>query len=393
MSAARVPLRLVRRNLARHPVRTLLTLGSLAVAFFLLCTLRSLVVTLDAGVRSARSDRLIVQSAVSLFVILPESYEGKIRSVEGVESTCRWTWFGGYYQDPSNFFAQFACGERTLLPIYPEIHIVGGSEEEFISDRRACILGVGLAEEFGWRVGDTVPIISALFPRTDGSAWEFRVAAIYRSSSSVIDNRTVFFHHEYLTKSLEDGAAQGPRGVGLYVVKVAPGAGREAVMGRIDALFANGPQRVQTTTEAEFQAQFVSMIGNVPFFISSIGTGVFFAILLAVLNTMLMAARQQTHDVGILKALGFGSTHVFLVLLLQSVFLTALGGGLGVLLALATSDGIAASLGSWFPNYFVSTETVILGVATAILLGIVAGLAPALRLSRLSPVEALGTEV
>ncbi len=390
--AGALPLRLVFKNLFRHPVRSALTAASLTVAFFLLCTLQSLVVTLDAGVEDAKSDRLVVQSAVSLYVILPESYDAKIRSVEGVEGTCRWTWFGGYYQNPSNFFAQFATSEQTLFSIYPELSIVEGSAERFMSDRSSCLVGEELAAVYRWKVGDTVPLIGTIFPRTDGSTWNFRIAGIYRSSAASVDNRTMFFHHEYLSKSLEDGAANGPDGVGVYVVKVKDGADVQSVMSRIDGLFAKGPQRVQTTTEAEFQAQFVSMVGNIPFFVSSIGMAVFFAILLAVLNTMLMAAREQTHDAGILKALGFGGRTVFLVLMLQSLALSVVGGGLGVLAAVGSSAGIRHALGSMFPLYEVTTETTVAGLIGAVVLGLVAGLVPALRLGRLSCVAALRLE-
>lgn len=388
----RVSLRLVRRNLFKHPVRTLLTVGSLTVALFLLCVLRSFVVTLDAGVKSAKSNRLVVQSAVSLYVILPESYEAKIRAVEGVEAVCPWTWFGGYYQDPSNFFAQFAVDVDTLRKVHPEIALEEGSLETFKANRQACILGTDLARDYSWKVGDSVPIISALFVREDGQAWDFQVAGIYRSRTASIDNRTIFFHDEYLLKSLEDGAARGPYGVGIYMVKVEDGVELPVVMSRIDALFENGPQRVQSTTEAEFQAQFVSMLGNVPFFVSSIGGAVLLAILLAVVNTMLMAAREQVHDVGILKALGFGSGAIFMSLLLQSLFLSVLGGGLGVFLAWASAGPIADSLGAMFPNYLVSPGTLALGATISVSIGLIAGLAPAFQLSRLSCVESLNVE-
>ncbi len=388
----RVSLRLVRRNLLKHPVRTLLTVGSLTVALFLLCVLRSFVVTLDAGVKSAKSNRLVVQSAVSLFVILPESYEAKIRSVEGVEGICPWTWFGGYYQDPSNFFAQFAVDEETLLDVHPEIVVEEGSVETFKGNRQSCLLGADLARDFNWKVGDSIPIISPLFVREDGQAWNFQIAGIYRSVSAAVDNRTIFFHDEYLLKSLEDGAARGPQGVGIYMVKARDDIDLPVVMSRIDALFENGPQRVQSTTEAEFQAQFVSMLGNVPFFVSSIGGAVLLAILLAVVNTMLMAAREQVHDVGILKALGFGNASIFIGLLFQSLLLSVLGGGLGVFLAWVSAGPIAISLGAMFPNYQVSPGTLALGATISIAIGLLAGLAPAIGLSRLSCVESLRVE-
>ncbi len=384
-----LPLRLVRKNLFKHKLRFTLTVLSLAVAIFLLCVLRSLVVALDAGVRAAAINRVVVQSRVSLFVYLPQSYGQKIRQVEGVEELTRWNWFGGYYQTPANFFAQFATDADKLLDVYPEIEIVEGSAEEFLRDRKACLVGAETALKYGKKVGDSFPIIGALFPRLDGEPWDFQVAGIYRSKKKTIDDATMFFHWEYVDKAIDAGDASGPQGVGIYVARIAPDADPAVVMSQIDALFENGPQVVQSTTEAEFQAQFVSMVGNIPLFVSSIGGGVMIAILLAALNTMLMSAREQTRDVGVLKALGFSNGTVFGLLLLQAVTMCSLGGALGVFLAKASEPGMTRFLSTMFPGYAIGTETLIEAGAITLVIGVLAGLAPALRARGLSVVAAL----
>ena len=159
------PVRLVFRNLLKHRTRTVLTAASLAVAIFLLCVLRSLLVVLESGIKASASNRLIVQSSVSLFVLLPESYQAKMNRIEGVERTVRWNWFGGYYQEPKNFFAQFATDVEDLFEVYPEIVLVEGSQEDFFNDRRACVIGWEIARKYGMRVGDTMPIACA-WPRS-----------------------------------------------------------------------------------------------------------------------------------------------------------------------------------------------------------------------------------
>jgi putative ABC transport system permease protein len=387
-----IPLRLVHRNLTRHGLRSTLTFASMVVAIFLLCILRSLVVTLNAGVESASSTRLIVQSAVSLFVSLPVAYESKIRAVEGVGQTCKWNWFGGYYQEQRNFFGQFGTDHDTFFEVYPEIEIVDGSREAFETRRTACIVGEDLASEFEWKVGQTIPIIGALYPRVDGTAWEFELAGIYHSNSANIDNRTMFFHYEYIQESEEAGLHTGPEGVSTFAIQVEPGADRISVMADIDALFENGPQKVQTTTEAEFQAQFVSMIGNIPMFVSYIGGGVLIAILLALVNTMLMAAREQTHDIGILKAVGFDDLSVSGLMVAQSLFLCLTGGVVGVGLALASAPMFKVMLGMMFPGYTVTGETAVLGFLVACAIGLLAGIVPALQARQLLSVEALRGE-
>ncbi|MEW6072708.1 MAG: ABC transporter permease [Planctomycetota bacterium] len=381
-------LRLVLRNLLKHPLRSLLTVGSLVVALFLLCLLRSLVTALNAGVEAANAQRLIVQSAVSLFVDLPTSYQTKIEAVDGVASVAKWQWFGGYYQDPGNFFAQFAVDGAELFDMYPELEIVEGSQEGFLARRTSCVIGEGLVRDFGWKVGETIPIIGALFPGPGGEAWQFDVAAVYRPTRPNLDPRTLFFHWDYFAQTEREITGEEPK-VGVFVTRLAPGADATAVMATVDSLFANGPQRVQTTTEAEFNRQFVSMVGNLPRFIGAIGGGVLLAILLACVNTMLMAGREQTHDVGILKALGFTNASVLRLLLVQSFVLCGVGGGLGILLAISSAAGIAATMGQYFPGYEVRTATILLAAAVTIGIGFLAGIFPAWQAGRRSPVEDL----
>ena len=388
-----MPWPLLWRNLFARPVRAGLTLGSIVVATFLVCILRAVVGALEAGVEASSQRRLVVQSAVSLFVNLPTSYQQKIEGVPGVEQSCKLQWFGGYYQSPRNFFAQFAVDADRFLEAYPEVVLVEGDELDFLAQRTSCLIGVGLAEDYGWEVGQSVPIVGALFPRADGSTWDFEVAGIYRSTSPNVDDRTLWFHFDYLEESLETGGAQGPRGVGVYAVTTYPGADPTATMAGIDRLFENGPQRVQTTTEAEFQRQFVTMLGGVPTLLGSIGGGVLFAIALATLNTMLMAAREQTHSIGILKALGFGHGAAFALLMGESLLLCGLGGSLGVLLAKAIEPGFAAFLGSnGFPVFEIAPATVGLGLGLAVGVGFLAGLAPAVQAARLQVVDALRAE-
>ncbi|MEM7305648.1 MAG: ABC transporter permease [Planctomycetota bacterium] len=384
---------LVWRNLMRRWVRTLLTIGSLIAAFFLLCVLRTLVTTLQTGAATASDRRLWVQSAVSLFVDLPLSYQAKIESVPGVVETAKWQWFGGYYQEPANQFAQFAVDPEETFDIYPEMEIVDGSIEGFYGNRRGCVVGQGLVDQFGWEVGDTVPIIPTIFPHPDGMdvAWEFQLEGVYEPTRRYFDRRMLLFHWDYFEKTMESGPTGSPN-TGTYVAYLSPDADAVAAMGAIDQLFENGPQRVQATSEDEFQKQFVTMFGNIPFFVSTIGGGVLIAVFFAVMNTMLLAGREQTHDLGLLKALGFTDNDARFLLVAQSLLLCLLGAGLGLLLALVTESMISTVMGPFFPGYHVQPGTYMLGAAIAVGLGLVAGMTPAWRAGRLRPAESLASE-
>jgi len=188
--------KLVLRNLLRHPLRSVLTVGSLAIALFLLCALRSLETTLNAVTELADTSRMIVQSAVSLYVDLPLNYQDKIAAVPGVENTCKWQWFGGYYQEQSNQFGQFAVDPPNLIQMYPEIDVIDGTYGAFEDNRRGCLIGIGLADRFGFKVGQTIPLIGSLFPHPDGAdtPWEFQVAAIYEPKQRNFDTNGYFLH-------------------------------------------------------------------------------------------------------------------------------------------------------------------------------------------------------
>ena len=384
--------KLVFRNLLAHPWRTSLTLASMLVAVFLLCLLRAGVSGLTNAVEQAATNRLMVQSAVSLFVDLPLSYEGKIRNVDGIEWVCKWQWFGGVYGEDDSFFAQFGIDPETFLRSYPELYIADGSYEEFKQTRTGCLIGQDLANEYSLKVGDHLPVIGRLFPRADGTAWDFTVKGIYRSKTANIDQRTMYFHFDYLRESLEQGAALGEPQVGVYMLKLAPGTDPTAVMSAVDLLFENGPQRVQTTTEAEFNRQFITMMGNVPLLLNSAGGAVLFAVFFAVLNTMLMAGRQRIRDIGVMKALGFADSAVFLGLLAESLLLCVVGGLLGIGLAMLAAGFLQPFVSRMLPGFEIGPSTLLTGMGISVAVGVIAGVAPGWYASRLAPVTALREE-
>lgn len=385
-----MPWKLLWRNLVGHPLRSALTLGAVAVAVFLVCVLHAVTTGLTSTLNAASANRLLVQSAVSLFVDLPLAYQQKMASVPGIEAICKWQWFGGRYeQDKGGFFAQFGIDPETFLASYPEMSIVAGSYEQFARTRTACLVGVDLADKYGWQVGQTVPITGTIFQRTDGKPWEFTVAGIYTSSSPAVDKQTLWFHFDYLHESLEQGGASGPDGVGVYMLRIAQGTDPLSVQSAVDAMFENGPQRVQTTTEAEFTRQFISMLGDVPSLLQMVGGAVLFAIFFAVLNTMLMAGRERTRDLGVLKALGFSDTTTGLLLVLESLLLCCVGAGLGVVLGLLVEAPMAAATASFIPAFAFDQGTLWLGAGIAVVVGLVSGALPGWRAAKLLPITAL----
>lgn len=385
--------RLVRRNLTRHPIRSFLTFAFAVLALFLLVFLRSALTTLEAAARSAAKDRIVVQSATSLFVYMPMRYREKILAVPGVERTSPWNWIGGYYRDPANRFAQFAADLEATLEMYPEIVIVEGSKEALLADRTGALVGADIADQFGWKVGTNVPIIQTIYSREEGEAWTFPIRAIYRSTNPAFDDKTLFFSWKFFEERRNELRRQGytseGQDAGIFMTRIRPGYDAGAVSGAIDRLFADDEQRTRTQTEAVFQAQFASMFGNLPVFLGWIGAAILVAIFFSVLNTTGMAARERSRDVGILKALGFRDRTAGRMLLLESVFLIGGGGLVGVVLGWFSVPVFRRLFGILIPNYYVRIDTVALGVLAALAIGFLGGLLPAWRLRRLRTIDVL----
>jgi putative ABC transport system permease protein len=414
------PWSLVRKHLTDHWVRSLLTVSAIALAMFLFSFVRSIVTTLDNAVSAAANNRLVVQSSVSLFVDLPLDYQAKIEALPGVDQVSKMQWFGADFVDEQGepqFFAQFGVDHEWFFDMYrrdmeivvgpggmqgEELDAGAGSEEEMEAvrgaalaalraERRGCIVGQGAAQRYGWNVGDTIPLQARIFSKLDGSAWEFVVCGIYKPLRENVDDQTLWFRWDYLLETMEAEGAED-LGTGVFMVNMDPGASAETLTAAIDGLFENGPRKTLTTTEAAFQAMFVSMLGSLPEYTAAIGGAIVFAVFFSVVNTMLLAARQRRQSTGILKALGFGNGAITRLLLAEALVLSLGGGGLGLGIAKLAEEGMRVAFGPNLPGYAVDSSTLLTGLSISLAVGIVAGLGPAWQSSRLSPVDALRSE-
>ena len=169
-----VPL-LVLRNLLRHRLRTLLTALGIVVAIASFGLLRTVVDAWYAGANASSSARLVTRSSVSLVFPLPLTYAQKIRQIPGVDGVSWVNWFGGVYISERNFFPQFAIEAPSYLAMYPEILLADAQRKAFYTDRQGAIAGRKLADQFGWKVGDAIPLRGTIYPGT----WTFTLRGIY----------------------------------------------------------------------------------------------------------------------------------------------------------------------------------------------------------------------
>ena len=370
------------RNLLRKKTRTILTIGSIAVALFLFGLLVTIETALNAGVDVAGVDRLIVRNKISLIMPLPLSYQERLRQIDNVSEATFATWFGAIYQEPKNFFPQFAIDTDTYRTVFPEFEISDAEWNAFLADREGAVVGKGTADRFGWKVGDRIPLQGTIWTGT----WEFNIRAIYEGSRSGDDESQLWFQWKYLEERRQTSFGGGT--VGWYTVKIDDPDQAVTVTGAIDEGFSNSAYETSTETEQAFAAGFAKQIGNIKMLIMSIGAVVLFTLLLVTGNTMAMAVRERVPELGVLKTLGFGDRTVLFLVLAESLVIATVGGAIGVGLAKLFTLG-GDPTGGMLPVFYLSTGEMLLGLGIAIFVGLAAGSIPALTAMNLRIVDAL----
>jgi putative ABC transport system permease protein len=378
-------LKLILRNALRHKLRTLLTVLGLLVAILSFGLLQTVVDAWYSGANNAAPDRLVTRSSVSLVVPLPVHYRDKIRAIDGVRSVAAANWFAGVYQEPKNFFPQFAIDPLPYLAMYPEYRIPADQLLDFLRDRKGAVVGRKLADTYGFRVGDTVPLKGTIF----SGNWEFVVRAIYDGATPRTDTSQFFFHWDYLNESARRRAPQRADQVGVFVVQVTDVARAAEVSRAIDAQFANSAAETLTETEQAFQIGFVKQTEAIVIAIRIVSFVVIFIILAVMANTMAMTARERMAEYATLKALGFGPGFLGSLIFGESLAIAAAGAALGVALTFPVADWFARQMGTLFPVFEVSTATVQLQLACAVVVGVAAAVLPALRATRVRIVDGL----
>ena len=380
---------LVWANLRRRKLRLILTFASILVAFLLFGLLEALRTSLSAGVTMAGADRLVLRNKTGLTQPLPFAYYEKIKAVPGVRAAASNSWFGAEYRTPQNPKAQFplfATEPGPFLEVYPQIKVTPASGgQAWVRDRQGLIVGYLLARQFGWKVGDRVPIRSNIWRKTDGTdTWQFNIVGIYESGAPFLDG-SAYMQFDYYNESLLFGKDM----IGSVNVRVYDANQSSAIAGKLDALFANSTAETETATERDWIKHWIAQIGDLGIIVTSVTLAVFFTMLLVTANRMAQSVRERTNEIGVLKTLGFSGPSILTLVLLESLFLTFTGGLLGLGLAWLFAGGVGESIKDYFPVFELNLGTFITGISLMAVFGIVTGAWPALTAMRLKIVDAL----
>jgi len=353
---------------------------SIAFSLFLVTFLRTLVLEFSQSNPAPMAQRrAVIRRSSSLQEMLPESYGAKVAALPEVERVnCR-NWFGGIYREPKNFFANFAVDHETFFDVYPETLLDAEGRRAFLTQRTAAICGARLAARFGWKVGERITLLGSIYPVD----LELTLVGIYRNDH---DEGSFLFRRDYLEE-----VTGRPGRVGIYTVVARSADLIPRLIDKVDGMFRNSEAETLTESERAFEAGFASMVGNVSGLILSVGGVVVFMILLVAGNTMSMNIRDRSHEIAVLKSLGFQNESLVGMLVVESVLISVSAGVLGCLGAwlLFSVVDFASLTPGFLLRFRVVPETILFGLGVSALVGLASGAVPAIHVTRLSVAEGL----
>ncbi|WP_086933735.1 ABC transporter permease [Agarilytica rhodophyticola] len=379
---------LIFKNLTRNRTRFILNSFAVFTAFFLFGLLGALKGAFDAGIELSADNRLIVVNKINFTQPLPIAYVNKIKAIDGVKDLTYANWFGAYHQDQRKPIVGFAVDPQSYLAVYEELQLSTEERENWFNERQGMVVGEALAKSKGWQIGDRVPISSNIFSKEDGShVWDMIISGIFTAKDKQADTNYLMFHYKYFIETQTFGSDW----IGWLILTTDNSDINAEVAKSIDALFANSAAETETSTEKAFNKAFIEQIGSIGLIISSVVLAAFFTILLIVGNAMALAVRERTQELAVLKTLGFPSWRIFRMVLSESVFLSALGGVLGMLLAYYAVSGLSnvPQIRNMLPNLVMTSDVVATALVYILMLGFVTGFFPAWRAMKLNTIDAL----
>ncbi|WP_417477486.1 ABC transporter permease [Maricaulis sp.] len=378
---------LIRKNLFRKKMRAILLIFSIMIAFLIFGALGAFYSVWTAGTSTAADNRLVTVNRINFTVSMPYAYWGRVQGVEGVTHVSHASWFGGYYQEPANFIQTFAVDPESYLAVYPELTMPDEQRAAFINTRDCLLVGADLAGQYGWSVGDRIPLLSNIWQKQDGSSsWDFNICAIFDAEDEKVPANYAIFQYDYYNEAL----AFNRDNIGWMVLTTADSSLNESVGREIDALFANSPAETETSTEAAFNEAFIAQLGNIALILLFVVGAAFLTILMIVGTTMVMAINERTKEIGVMKTLGFPAPRIFRMVLIESILLSLVGGALGLGLASLLITGAAAAMSGFLPGLAMPATVLLIGAGLALALGFITGIIPAINAQRVTIVNALG---
>jgi putative ABC transport system permease protein len=375
---------LIWAGLWRKRARTFFTMASVVVAFLLFGLLQGINQGFNTVVTNLNVDRLYVSAKTNMTDGLPIAYGARIKAVPGVKAVSHWTYFGGYYQNAKNAIPAFATDARPLFQVYHELKIKPEYLDAMEKTRTGAIVSQQLAQQYGWKIGDRVPLGTSIWTTKQGSStWMFDIVGTFDVSAYNQGFPAFYLNQEYFTEN----AAFGGSVVHYYLVGISDPHQATQISKQIDALFANSTNETRTQTESALAQQQLKALGDINFIVNAIVGAVLFTLMFLTANTMMQSVSERTPELAVLKTLGFSDGKVLTLVLIEALALCVFAAAIG--LALATFAFNSGALKSVFGGFRMPLIVMGMGAGVALLLALISGLPPAWRARQLNIVDAL----
>lgn len=362
------------RNGLRNKKRTALTILSIGFSLFLLLTLMTFLdKLLNPPATEASTLRLATRRSTSLADQMPLAYQDRIASLPHVKEVVPMQWFGGFWKEEKNFFANFAVDPPRLLTVFPELEIPEDEKKAFLETRNGVLVGKDLMKKFDWKLGDVITLQGTIFPFNP----ELQIVATFTHPEQ---SNMLYFSFDYFNQALGE-----PNTIGsVWILADSPEA-IAPLADAVDGLFKNSPAETKTETEKAFRLGFVSMLGNVQALIGGVAGAVVFTMMLVAISTMAMIVRERYREVGILKSMGYPARLIMLLLVAESIFISMMAAALGM------GGGFAMRFldvqkwsGGFVPKFETDLKSNLMVLAVGLAIGIISGIPPAWMASRLT---------
>ena len=376
---------LIVRNVLRNRRRSLLTLASTAVSLAVLGLMVALYQGFFFAEQTSPSEalRLIARHKVSLTNPLPASHQARIASIDGVVAVSAWTWYQGKYKDekPENFFARFAVDPVEIQKVHQDYTAPPEQWAAFQRNRTGCAVGRKIAETHNFKLGDRINITGDIYPVD----LELTLEMIFDHPPNT---EVLMFHREYLDE-LRRAKGREMDTVGTYAILARSPEDVPRIARAVDTMFENSPYPTKTESEREFSLSFMAFLGNIKLYLGVICGAVTFTIMLVSANAIAMSVRERTREIAILRTLGYAPGEIAGIVLGEAVFISLIGGLVGMAVTWALGRAAAAGMGPWGEALKLRWQAFVIVATLAVVIGLVSSVVPAFFASRRNIVESL----
>lgn len=374
---------LARKNAWRKPLRTVLLMVCIAVAF-LIYGLTASFLNGTQGASAASDDILGVMSASGRAQALPMAHMSRLAADSDIAGLAYMTRLRGFVEVEKNVVAVSAADPGQLMVVNGKgLGLTPDLIDAIGEARDKVLVGRALAEAQGWAVGQHITVTAFDTARQDGSRdWHFEISGIFEGENASTDTYFIIARYDYVNAA----RAKGKDTVDAFIVRPRAGIPPGELAARIDRLFANSAAPTRTQSERQFLQAFLRQYADVGLIVNLVVGAAFITLLTIVVNTMVFAVRERTFEMGLLKTLGFSRLRILALILCETLFVFIVGGVVGLALARLATVLAGPDLGLVFSPLIFAKALAIIAA-----LGLATGALPAFNAMRIPVIKAIRT--